>query len=179
MNQHPVDHLLEREKDVLRLLLQGYDTKACARALGLSTNVVNERLREARRKLGATSSREAARQLAQYEAQDHKFLGPNFSGIVDTPSPRSNLSPPDHQVNGRPARMSAQVREYQTSYIAGPGREGTFAYLPLRKPGELTNALSQKDRLVVIADLTVKLAAMVALVCFLAMIVDQVLQPVR
>lgn len=59
--------LSEREKETLRLLLGGHDAKSIARFLGLSVHTVNERLREARRKLGVTSSREAARLLADVE----------------------------------------------------------------------------------------------------------------
>ena len=65
--------LSEREKEALRLLLQGHDAKSIARELALSVHSVNDRLRSARRKLGVPSSREAARLLGQAE------LGaPNF-----------------------------------------------------------------------------------------------------
>lgn len=59
--------LTEREKDVLRLLARGHDAKSAAAALGLSVHTVNERLRDARGKLGVTSSREAARVLSDAE----------------------------------------------------------------------------------------------------------------
>jgi len=63
------DVLTPKEKDALRLLLRGHDAKSSARELGLSVHTVNERLREARRKLGTTSSREAARRLLEAEAE--------------------------------------------------------------------------------------------------------------
>ncbi|WP_404335351.1 DUF4019 domain-containing protein [Sphingomonas sp. MMS12-HWE2-04] len=66
--------LSEREKATLRLLLAGHDAKSIARELGLSVHTVNERLRDARRKLGAASSREAARWLAQSEAANPQNL---------------------------------------------------------------------------------------------------------
>lgn len=53
--------LTEREREVLSLLIQGHETKSIATVLGISIHAVNERLRDARRKLGASSSREAAR----------------------------------------------------------------------------------------------------------------------
>lgn len=59
--------LTEREKATLRLLLAGHDAKSIARTLDLSVHTVNERLRDARRKLGVSSSREAARWLAERE----------------------------------------------------------------------------------------------------------------
>ncbi|WP_240610078.1 helix-turn-helix domain-containing protein [Sphingomonas pokkalii] len=60
--------LTEREKTTLRLLLAGHDAKSIAREQGLSVHTINERLRDARRKLGVASSREAARLLAEREA---------------------------------------------------------------------------------------------------------------
>lgn len=62
-----LDALTEKEKAALRLLLRGHDAKSSARELGLSVHTVNERLREARRKLGVTNSREAARRLLAEE----------------------------------------------------------------------------------------------------------------
>jgi DNA-binding CsgD family transcriptional regulator len=53
--------LTDKEKQTLRLLIEGHDAKSSARHLGLSVHTINERLRDARRKLGVSSSREAAR----------------------------------------------------------------------------------------------------------------------
>lgn len=80
---HEPSHTLsEREKETLRLLLKGHDAKSIAVALGLSVHTVNERLREARRKLGVGSSRAAARLLAQMEAQHPNFLGDMELGVA-------------------------------------------------------------------------------------------------
>ena len=65
-----------REIEVLRLLLSGHDAKSVARELELSVHTVNDRLRDARRKLGVSSSREAARVLAMAERERPQFLGP-------------------------------------------------------------------------------------------------------
>lgn len=61
------DALSEKEKQTLRLMVRGHDAKSMARHLGLSVHTVNERLRDARRKLGVSSSREAARLLLDRE----------------------------------------------------------------------------------------------------------------
>ena len=63
----PLDQLTDKEKAALRLILQGHDAKSMARELGLSVHTINDRLRAARRKLGVTSSREAARLLREAE----------------------------------------------------------------------------------------------------------------
>ena len=49
--------LTEKEKETLRLLVSGYDAKSMARQLGLSVHTINERLRDARRKMAVSSSR--------------------------------------------------------------------------------------------------------------------------
>ena len=82
--REPLHTLSEREKETLRLLLKGHDAKSVAVALGLSVHTVNERLREARRKLGVGSSRAAARLLAQVEAQSPNFLGDMELGVAAT-----------------------------------------------------------------------------------------------
>lgn len=66
MNMHAPDgfgSLTEKEKQTLRLIVRGHDAKSTARHLGLSVHTINERLRDARRKLAVSSSREAARLL--------------------------------------------------------------------------------------------------------------------
>ncbi len=74
------DTLTDKEKAALRLLLRGHDAKSSARELGLSVHTLNERLREARRKLGLTSSREAARRLLEAEAGAPESLGDKALG---------------------------------------------------------------------------------------------------
>jgi DNA-binding CsgD family transcriptional regulator len=59
----PISNLTDKEKEALRLLLGGHDAKSSATQLNLSIHTVNDRLRNARRKLGVSSSREAARIL--------------------------------------------------------------------------------------------------------------------
>lgn len=59
--------LTEKEKQTLRLIVRGHDAKSSARRLGLSVHTINERLRDARRKLAVSSSREAARILLEAE----------------------------------------------------------------------------------------------------------------
>lgn len=91
---HPgLSRLSERERDVLRLLARGYDAKAVADQLSLSPYAVNERLRQARRKLGVTSSREAARMLMSAEGGDDFHVDTQIGDadplvrVSDDPSP--------------------------------------------------------------------------------------------
>lgn len=74
--------LTEKEKETLRLLVSGYDAKSMARHLGLSVHTINERLRDARRKMAVSSSREAARQLREIEHRAPETLGDKALGDV-------------------------------------------------------------------------------------------------
>lgn len=77
--------LSEREKETLRFLLDGHDAKSIARQMGLSVYTVNERLRDARRLLGVSTSREAARLLAESERTGSVSLGDKGIGVSGAP----------------------------------------------------------------------------------------------
>ena len=74
--------LTEKEKQTLRLLVDGYDAKSMARYLGLSVHTINERLRDARRKMATSSSREAARLVRAVESSTPQSLGDTKLGDV-------------------------------------------------------------------------------------------------
>jgi len=86
------DTLTEKEKAALRLLLRGHDAKSSARELGISVHTVNERLREARRKLGTTSSREAARVLMAAEGDTPESLTDKQLGDARERAPAADIT---------------------------------------------------------------------------------------
>jgi len=75
--------LTEKEKQTLRLIVRGHDAKSSARNLGLSVHTINERLRDARRKMAVSSSREAARLLLEAERGDAGAPTPDFVGDME------------------------------------------------------------------------------------------------
>lgn len=87
------DALTEKEKETLRLLLGGHDAKSIARHLGLSVHTIHERMRDARRKMSVSSSREAARLLHQIEADGPELLGDKAIGGAAPPA----TAHPGHQ----------------------------------------------------------------------------------
>ncbi len=87
--------LTEREKQTLRLIVRGHDAKSTARSLGLSVHTINERLRDARRKMAVSSSREAARLLFEAEGDGGFSADPKLSG--DTEMGEDSTSPPTDQ----------------------------------------------------------------------------------
>ncbi|MGN7159944.1 DUF4019 domain-containing protein [Sphingomonas sp. SAFR-052] len=75
-----LDALTEKEKQTLRLIVRGHDAKSVAVTLGLSVHTINERLRDVRRKLAVSSSREAARMLFEAEGATPEKLTDNRNG---------------------------------------------------------------------------------------------------
>lgn len=75
--------LTEKEKQTLRLIVRGHDAKSTARSLGLSVHTINERLRDARRKMAVSSSREAARLLLEAECEAPLSSAPQFLGHTE------------------------------------------------------------------------------------------------
>jgi len=74
--------LTDAERAVLLLLADGHTIKSAAQALGISHGAVTERLRHARRKTGAGSSRALARQIGA--AASHK-IGDTKNGLAVPP----------------------------------------------------------------------------------------------
>jgi DNA-binding CsgD family transcriptional regulator len=167
--------LTEREKEVLRLLLRGCDLKTCARELGVTSNTVTERLRSARTKLGVTSSRQAARLLANAEYTDPILYGDMFSAIEHRPINLPFSSLPDQQVEVQSSIMDRRVREAPLAFQLQPEFFVPSPNLPLRQPGDLRNSLSIRQRVYAIFDLTVKLSTVIALISVLALSVNMFL----
>jgi len=88
-----INTLTEREKETLRLLLRGHVAKTIARAQGVSVHTVNERLRDARRKLKVSSSRDAARLLSEAEDESPNSLVDKEIGVFRTDGERPNRRP--------------------------------------------------------------------------------------
>lgn len=95
-----LDRLTAQEQDLLRLLAQGHTAKTIANLTGLSVNSVNERLRSARRKTGAVSSRELARRLADQAPQPPQEIRPKLFG-VGRQTPERHWSGSDRAATGK------------------------------------------------------------------------------
>jgi DNA-binding CsgD family transcriptional regulator len=97
--------LTDKEKQTLRLLVDGHDAKSIARTLGLSVHTINERLRDARRKMAVSSSREAARLLREVEGRTPEILGDK--GFGDASTDRNTDRPANQAIGvGRSRRRS-------------------------------------------------------------------------
>ncbi|MFK7843169.1 MAG: helix-turn-helix transcriptional regulator [Sphingorhabdus sp.] len=170
MTRPPCDQLNDNEKEALRMLLLGHDAKTAAREVDVTPNIINERLRSARQKLQVTSSKAAARMLADHEGIAPKFIVPKNIGIV--PKPNSDAVYP---LPGQQAASPDQdrVREMQMAYQSYANAPNPLLSVPLRKQGEMGNGLNKGARIWAIADLSVKLAFAFAFVCLAAMLVSR------
>lgn len=65
-----LSRLNDSEREILRLLAQGHTAKSVAELTGRSVGSVNERLRDARRKTGVSSSRALSRAFVAQENRD-------------------------------------------------------------------------------------------------------------
>jgi len=70
MSRDRVDKLTEGQREVLRRVNRHMETKEIARALGISPDGVNQRIKAAMRMLGVNKRRDAALILAEVEGQD-------------------------------------------------------------------------------------------------------------
>lgn len=95
-----LDELTEKEKEALRLLLAGHDAKSSAHTLGISVHTLNDRLRSARRKLGVTSSKHAARILANAEGSTPESLVRKPLGVREQPEIQDNPPAADRSESG-------------------------------------------------------------------------------
>lgn len=103
--------LTEKEKETLRLIVRGHDAKSTARHLGLSVHTVNERLRDARRKLAVSSSREAARLLLEREGDGPEMRVDKQLREADRPPDMEEQREPENgrRRSRRFARIAAGV----------------------------------------------------------------------
>lgn len=97
-----IEALSEKEKQTLRLLLVGQDAKSIARHFDLSVHTINERLRDARRKLSVSSSKEAARLLRDAEGPNLEIDGD--TALRDASAAADALHPPQARPTPRTLR---------------------------------------------------------------------------
>lgn len=109
--------LTEKEKEALRLLLAGHDAKSAALELDISVHTLNDRLRAARRKLGVTTSKEAARALAEAEQ----------------PNPQSAPSEPPESFVHKPLGVREAQENPDIPTAADRSEGGIIAFAARRK----------------------------------------------
>lgn len=164
------DRVTEPQRDCLRLVLTRRNSKEIALALGISPHTVDKRLERAIATLGATSRFDAARILAEHEAQPVPAPGP-VSGAVSAPGPVSSIETPyEPFVYQSPdivhAAGSDMVGASEELAQRGGSQDATAAWLPIRPKGGRYNTLSMGRRLAWIGLIPVALAVAVGMLGF-------------
>jgi DNA-binding CsgD family transcriptional regulator len=119
-----IARLNEGQKEVLRLIGRGYGAKEIASELGVSPDGVKKRLAGARNALGVTSSRQAARILAQAEG-----VSLDYTSWV---APRSAVSDQD-------VLVESNVRAEDRDFLDAP--QGTLYHQSILPPNEPSRSL--------------------------------------
>jgi DNA-binding CsgD family transcriptional regulator len=132
-NHERLRGLTEKERATLRLMLRGHDAKSIARSQGLSVHTVNERLRDARRKLDVSSSREAARLL--FEAEAGGEVTPDLLGDREI-----GADGPSRQVDQVTAPIGARRNNRPWFIIGGLAMSFAIALLALATASQPTSA---------------------------------------
>lgn len=161
VDQEHLSRLSPGQRACLRLVHGGFEAKEIAVQLGITVNVVNEHLRNARRQLGVTSSRQAARLIAIDEGL-HNSVVPKPFGIADQTAPRAPLVPeaqgdPAGSDQPDPCESLAAVKERTVfhSPLPMPDREPR---LPPFGIGGLSRELQWWQKLLAAAGLAILIA---------------------
>jgi DNA-binding CsgD family transcriptional regulator len=146
MSRDRLTRLTEGQRDVLRMVDRHMETKEIARALGISPDGVNQRVKAAMRILGVNKRRDAALMLAEAEGGDAyppQVYPPRDIAFGSDPA---TFAPSTG--NGREMEpvSSGTMREEQAAFGAVPQFRSRRFRLPLpvggNRPGDL-NALQR------------------------------------
>lgn len=163
--------LNDKEREILRLLLRGFDIKTAARHLDVSANTLAERLRSARRKLGVSSSREGALLLAEADAQTNIIDVTRISGIAAKP-----VSVPIAVEPVVPAGSGMmEVRAEQATFSGANSFQAFIDALPLRRDAGVGNGLGRQQRVKAAGELAVKLATAFAFIMLAISLVNSII----
>lgn len=147
-----LDRLVEQELILLRLLAQGHTAKTIAASEGLSVNVINERLRAARRKTEAVSSRQLARLINEREQPTSQKSRDKFFGIED---PSRHGSNPMASATG--AGLKAIWRSAMTiGILVTAGIAAYLSAVPDSPAGALTRLRTTGDALYIVEGSVVR-----------------------
>jgi DNA-binding CsgD family transcriptional regulator len=150
-----VDSLSKRQKEILRLVARHHQIKEIARLLHISEATVRTHTEEARRRLGAATSREAAIVLLRHESSDGSL---SEQGLLPDAPPEK---PGDAQVADTPAEPVAPDATTQLDSEPMP--------VPVAKAGRFSSWLKQRSIaeclgviLLIALGLTVSLVALLS-----------------
>jgi DNA-binding CsgD family transcriptional regulator len=138
MTPESIHKLTERERQCLRLVAGGFNTKEIALRLGIKDHRAGKIIDSANQKLGVSRRIEAARLLADYEKRGVNVLPGTLAPLPPAASASPSLLPIDE------AGEHHVLREERSSY--GVDETPSDVGLPVRRRGELRNDLNTWQR---------------------------------
>jgi DNA-binding CsgD family transcriptional regulator len=140
-----VTSLNDIHKDCLRLAIYHYSSKEIALKLGISRHTVDQRLRHAVQRLGASTRFEAARMLADYEAETrpnstpHPFVykPPYISKARAADRDRLSAGEKDGRADGAEAKLNDAQTPYVFNRILDEAQPSSYpvSFMGVSKPG--------------------------------------------
>ena len=147
MTRNGVARLTEGQRDVLRMVDRHLETKEIARALGISPDGVNQRIKTAMRTLGVSKRRDAALLLAEAEGRDP------YQPLVHPPrdiaarSETATFGPSTESGREHGPTSIGAMREEQAAFQALPQLQPRRLRLPLPNRGGRPDDLNALQRL--------------------------------
>jgi DNA-binding CsgD family transcriptional regulator len=179
-----LSRLTPRQRECLRLVFEGYQSKPIAARLGISHGRVDKHIADARKLLGVTNRGEAARLLAASERTEPagdegaQSWGAPSMGLSPTPE----IQPPD-PADGygevQPDGKGRLVTEAQEAYSGRWSQGGFVVSLPLRLGGRQNNDLSFQNMAFAIFAIALVGAGAAGAVFSLLMVLDRFLVEFR
>ncbi|WP_019833043.1 helix-turn-helix domain-containing protein [Sphingomonas sp. PR090111-T3T-6A] len=144
MSDAAFDRLTEPQREALRLVARGFESKEIARILGISPYAVDTRVTRAVRILGATGRKEAARQLSAFEESTYEPLvyEPPYADIP--PSPR-HAEPDTTWVRQQETDRGNRMQEELALYIPPVRLSRKIKGWPFPTTGRPENDLSMAE----------------------------------
>ncbi len=175
-----IESLTPRQRDCLRLVANGYQTKEIAERLGISPGRVDKHITGALRVLGVSGRVQAARLLADHEKQQiaphegAQWLGAQPLGLPDEPSPPSHN--PSQGSNGLEEELPATaVRPVAPPFWLGMPMGRLPLPLPFATKRGLRNDLSPLETVIAMLAVAAVGAAAAGATVSLLLALDQLL----
>ena len=159
METEKIKKLTPAQSACLRLVLPHYTSKDIARQLGSSPHTVDNHIKAAMARLGASSRFDAARQLAEYESEvERRALASQSSGISTSAANRDHLLHNDSPERVEEVDRNCELHDIGSSYRPDGFNMRRPKILPLPEFWGEKNALTTKQRLIWMIILTVSIA---------------------
>jgi DNA-binding CsgD family transcriptional regulator len=181
MDDEQFRKLTEKQRACLRLAAEGLQEKEIARRLSTSPGAVKERLRSARQRIGAASSREAGRLFLGWEKASSAYTDRPNAYMRDVGSPETlahgRSTPPmgaaaTVSATGNGSGSAGEIHDRRAVYVIDRPTIGSSFWTTLFPPiGRQPNRLTIRERslLVLVAVIVLATCGAGAILAFISL----------